>query len=79
MSIFDLFRRPASDALKDHRFAIKSQGEPELALSALEQAIADRYESLPRTCRRSIDRQNVKSWQGLHNLTAAHLKPLHGD
>jgi hypothetical protein len=61
----------------DTRTAIKSQGEPELEMTDAEMAIADAFESLPRQCRRAVERKNPKGWLELDSYTRSHTVAGH--
>lgn len=73
MNIFGWFPRKEV-AVLEHRSAIKSQAEPiDLPYSDAERQIIDRFEKLPRSCRRLIERDGPKDWQSLHNAVSQHL------
>ncbi|MDE1944814.1 MAG: hypothetical protein KGI03_00880 [Patescibacteria group bacterium] len=64
--IFFKAKKPMGPMVDNRRTAIKTQAEPELLkYTPTEQAIIDRFEALPRTAKRIIERKNPKSWSDL--------------
>lgn len=73
-------RRPKQIDAEDigRRTAIKTQAEPELLpYSPEEQALIDRFEAMPRSCRRSIEHSRPKGWMALDTAMDRHPKQQH--